>query len=560
MPLAAVSAMWFLCLTALLFRHEWTETKSVPLKSIDVATVPLFNAWTIGWNATQLQAGFDDYWNAPIFFPEPDAFAYSEPQPATLLVAPVVWLTGSIITAYKAWLFLAVALNGFVTGLLLRRLGYRPLLQIVGGTAVMMLPIVWQRIDVSQLISLWGVVWFWSCLMQLNQAASAAKGVETGIAFGCCFALCVHHSLFLSLLTPAGALLLIPRLRCRRFLIATALSLVTAAVIVVPIVWPIARAADRHEFARNEKLIRNLSARPTHYLATSAGSLIQTEQFAAGDSRQLCVGWVRMGCALLGLIAGLWTFGRRRWVAFIAVTGGTAFVFSQGLTLDWGGWRPWQFLMDHVPGVGQVRSVYRFAYFVQLAIVLLAVEGLAFLWRQCERLPQGWGRWTAVTICVLAPAVVVAAEVLPQPGGRGGIPEVRQHRTWTTFVREQATPSRPVLCLPMSGGSSVTDYDITTRWMCYGLEHRAPLINGYSGFFPPTYLALKQQVRQQFPTAEILAELARMDVQFVVVARIYRSPDEVRSSNSSAAALELVLEDPIGIDVYELKTAESATD
>ena len=46
-------------------------------------TVPLLNLWTLEWNQVQIGDGFSDYWNAPIFYPTPGAFALSEPQPLT---------------------------------------------------------------------------------------------------------------------------------------------------------------------------------------------------------------------------------------------------------------------------------------------------------------------------------------------------------------------------------------------------------------------------------------------------------------------------------------------
>ena len=53
--------------------------------SSQVATVPLFNLWTIWWNADRLRHGLKDYWDAPIFYPERDTFAFSEPQPTTMI-------------------------------------------------------------------------------------------------------------------------------------------------------------------------------------------------------------------------------------------------------------------------------------------------------------------------------------------------------------------------------------------------------------------------------------------------------------------------------------------
>src|SRR5258708_1206453 len=49
---------------------------TLPLGPSQVATVPLFNLWTIWWNADRLRHGLKEYWEAPIFYPERDTFAF----------------------------------------------------------------------------------------------------------------------------------------------------------------------------------------------------------------------------------------------------------------------------------------------------------------------------------------------------------------------------------------------------------------------------------------------------------------------------------------------------
>jgi len=44
-------------------------TTHLPLGTESSATVPLFNLWTLRWNADRLAHGYAGYWDAPIFFP-----------------------------------------------------------------------------------------------------------------------------------------------------------------------------------------------------------------------------------------------------------------------------------------------------------------------------------------------------------------------------------------------------------------------------------------------------------------------------------------------------------
>ncbi|MEM8995620.1 MAG: hypothetical protein AAGF23_12615 [Acidobacteriota bacterium] len=72
----------------------------LPLGTEPVATVPLFNLWTLAWNAESVSRGLDGYWQAPIFHPAPDAFAFSEPQPVLgLFTAALVALGLSPVAA-----------------------------------------------------------------------------------------------------------------------------------------------------------------------------------------------------------------------------------------------------------------------------------------------------------------------------------------------------------------------------------------------------------------------------------------------------------------------------
>lgn len=546
-------AAFFGTLTAFLTYDEVLRPASIPLMSTDVATVPLFNAWTIGWNANQAAQGFISYWDAPIFHPARQSFAFSEPQPATILVAPVCWATGSAIAGYKAWLFASLAMNGFFTALLLRRFGHGLFIQLVGGTAVTLLPIVHQRIDVLQLVPVWGIIWFWSSLFELDRNPGTRTSIETGFAFAMCFALSVHHALFLSLIIPISAAVFIPRLLDRKFQQAAVLSAVVASMFVLPIVLPIRAAADANDFARKELAVKRQSARLRHYLATPPDALIHFDKFEASRSRRFNVGWFRMALAVFGVTVALIRRERRRWILFLVLTTASAMAFSLGSTLEIFGWQPWQSLSQNLPGFGQVRNVFRFAWLVQISIVLLSVEGLAALLAFCQlRVPTRFLK-PSLAIFVLIPGAILAAEVWPETPQRGGVPDVSRHKGWAHFIRDNRTANRPIVCLPLASGNSIGDFDVTTRWMLYGLEHGAPMLNGYSGFFPKSYFELRNFVNAEFPSADVLEKFVELDVEYVVVARKYCDPERLLAISNGK--LKLDFEDA-EVDVYRLGNSQ----
>jgi len=68
----------------------------VPTGTEPTATVPLFNLWSLRWNADRLAHLYAGYWQAPIFHPARGTFASSEPEPLSgLAFAPIHWLTGN---------------------------------------------------------------------------------------------------------------------------------------------------------------------------------------------------------------------------------------------------------------------------------------------------------------------------------------------------------------------------------------------------------------------------------------------------------------------------------
>lgn len=545
-------ATFFAIFALFLTNNEIRSPASIPLKSTNVATVPLFNAWTIGWNADRALHGLNGYWNAPIFYPADDSFAFSEPQPATLLVAPVCWTTGSAIAGYKAWLFLSLCLNGFFTALLLRRIGHGLFLQLVGGTAVALLPIVHQRIDVLQLVPVWGIIWFWSSLFELDKTPGRRTAAELGISYATCFALCVHHGMFLSATLPLAALVFIRRLPDRTFLTSSLQATFLAALLVLPIVAPIYAAAHANAFSRKERSVKNQSATPEQLLATPSNSLIQFSQLENSNRRRFNPGWFRMTFAVLGATAAVVWGERRRWAVFLLLTAVSATTLSLGLNLELFGWKPWQSISEHLPGFGQVRNVFRFVWLIQMSVLLLAIEGLATVLASCQQRFSKSFLKPALAIFVAIPGVILAAEVLPEEAQRGGVPDVARHKGWTQFIRENNPAGQPIVCLPFASGNSIGDFDVTTRWMLYGLEHGAPMLNGYSGFFPKSYFELRNFVNAEFPSPKVFDRFAELDVEFVVVSRNYREPEKLLSE--SAGKLNLVYRNSdAAVDIYRLQ-------
>ena len=143
---------------------------------------------------------------------------------------------------------------------------------------------------------------------------------------------------------------------------------------------------------------------------------------------------------------------------------------------------PYELLLDYLPGFAGLRVVARFGMIVALMLAILGGYGAAVLARH---------RAGQLALWVLAGAFLLEATHVPftvngmTPTARYNLPEGRLYRPARAPViyRDvaQLEPDSVVVELPLG----YPDFDL--RAMYYSLAHRRPVVNGYSGFFPPGY-------------------------------------------------------------------------
>lgn len=550
---AAIAVVVFCLLT---IWSTWPVVRSAATsipggRSTESGTVPLFNLWTIWWNADRAMHGLRDYWRAPIFHPEHAAFAFSEPQPATLIVAPILWLTGSRALAYNIYLFGSLLLNGVFARRLLRSVGVSHRLALAGGAAMLLLPIVHWQIDVLQLVPLWGILWTWESASQVSRAPSATRGALLGLAFAIAFLICGHHGLFLGMLLPAAAWVLPRHWLKKEIWLAFSSSLAVAAIIILPVALPMRSALAVHRFERDEDSVFRLSSFPGDYTAAVGTPLVDPGLLAARAEWRLSPGLLVSLLAVAGIVTGLSRRRYRRWTIFLTITGLLAIVLSMGPNLRFGTWRPWWMLTSFIPGLAQVRNVFRFAYFMQMATVLLAFQGL-HLWWLWLRLKQhsfqiaGKGLLTALALLAIFENRPIAPPLY-------AVPDYDSNRGWIEFVRKEASGTRAILCLPFEEANYVQNFEPTARWMCLQSWHQAPMINGYSGFFPAEYFELRSIVQREWGAESTWKRLSEAGVELIVVDRQALETTKFKTKFAGGAGLSLVFtDDRAGYNVYRL--------
>lgn len=530
---------------------------AIPLGTEPVATVPMFNVWTVWWNANRAQHFYAGYWDAPIFFPAEDTFAMSETQPLSVAAAPVLWATGSRAAAYNTYLLLVLALNGWSAFHLLRHLEFNWLAALLAGLLVAVLPFVHWKLGLLQCVPLCGIVWTVHASLCFGDKPTWLRGASVGLAFAATYYFCNYYGLFWSvLLLIGGAWLLGFRLFQWRAWPKLLFAVALAAALICPFALVQRQSARQHNWERKVDLVSGLSAKIGDYTGEPVKRL-SWPNYAEPDRRErwpLGTGYACYSLALVGLAVGLADRKRRRWTLFCFSLLASAVVLSMGPEFAIGSWSPYQTLMGCYPGFKFIRSPYRFAVFAQLAVALSAGAGLHYAMSLAAR-------WRLKRLLPVATALVLgigtSASIWPREPAIYETPRLDENRRWITWLRDETPAKSAIVCVPFVSGSSAAGFADTTIWMYYGTYHKRTLASGYSGYFPESFFDLQRKMKG-FPDRVSLECLAQYGIDYCVVRHgasgadsIWRWPRNLRRVFSDEQA---------GVDIYQIVNLPSGPD
>ncbi len=526
---------------------------AIPTGRERVATVPLFNQWTVWWNADRAADGFANYWNAPIFAPCEIAFALSETQPTSAVVAPVVWTSKSRALPYNLYLLSILVANGWAGSVLVRGLTNNRSAGICGGAAFLLLPFVHWQLGVLQLTQLSGILLTLHFLIRFLTNYRMKDALLAGGATGLCYLSCNYYGYQLCLtLLFALPVLLAKRCSLTRLAAGGAIAVVLASVIILPVALTQLSASSHQNWDRRDETVTRLSAvQDDYFRAVWRGPLADSSKQKA--RYPLSPGLACSALAVIGAVVGLRRKDTHRLTLFLLLFLFVAAQLSLGPRWELLGQRPFENLAKWLPGLSAMRSPHRFAVLVQVSCVLLAslsfvrvnsgeaADGDVAVESVPELLPTRWQRvlnWGLIALCC-----GVFIESWPQQPGLYSMPEYEQQRPWIEWLQTETQPDDVVANLPFPRGRSVSDYEDTTVAMLWSTYHKRRLVNGYSGFFPKAFVRLKADV-QSFPDDKSVVGLRMAGVRWCVVDVGKLAPENVDMlSGQSLLSLQFETDD-----------------
>ena len=432
---------------------------------------PLLNAWALAWVAHQLPIAPAHLFDANTFYPERRTLAFSETLivPATI-VAPLRWIGVGPLLVYNVVFLSGFIVSGAGVALLVRSLTDNAAAGVIAGIVFAFLP---YRIDHYPHLQLQQTQCLPFAFWAFHRLLGSGR-LRDGALFGLFTAgqvlSCMYYGLFLVpyMAVVCGTLLVAERRMTRQRVTAIALAGAITLVAVIP-VGAAYIGARRIVGERSEEEVARGSATLANYLGPPEANLLYGEllkPFANGE-RRLFPGFVAMALAAIGL-AGL--IGRRptshQYWPILAYGLGLLLAFD--LSLGFNG-ISYRLLYAYVLPFRGLRIPARMGIIVGFSLAIVAGFGT-------ERLLHGDRRpWMAVAI-----ALLMLLEYASKPLDLQQLPSAPPG-SYADVIKDRG--DSPTTVLFEYPASAVDD----PTYMYYSIFHWQHLVNGYSGFFPPSY-------------------------------------------------------------------------
>jgi hypothetical protein len=534
--------------------HPWPMALAPGRHSLNHNADAELNEWIMAWVAHQLPRDPFNLFAANIFYPAPDALAFSEPLivPA-LLGAPFAWLGASPVFVHNLMLIVGFALTAFAGFLVIEAWTGSMAAGLLAGSALAFNTHTLTRLAHIQAIHIYGLPlallamdrlitggsWRWAHLLA---AAMTAMAYTSGylVVFAC---------VALGLAVAVRAFEWLPR--SGAFAINLAAAAVIAAIAIAPVYLPYRRAAREQHMLRSLDVVKDYSATPIGYLASSGRVHFSTwsGRFFQNDVDSFFPGVTLILLAGIGMFLVLGrppspgpsslspAFGemrplRSRTLMLLAI-GAVGAVLSLGTATPVYGW-----LFHVFPPMQGLRAAARFGNLFLLAMALLGGIGLAELAKRRTR-SSAW-------IAVLAVALV-------------NLEALRAPFTYTPF---KGIPAIYRLLADEPGPVVLAEQPFFPRWAIFqnshyvlaSTAHWRPLMNGYSGYTPDSY----QQYADAFwyfPQDWAIDAMKRAGVTHVMVHldAFHRDHMDVLPALERRRDVELIAAAAGGIRLYRLR-------
>ena len=546
-------AVWATCLAvlALLFIITWPLAAQLGRSLPGDYGDPLFVSWVIGWvNGRITDGAWRGLWDANIFFPERNTLAYSEHFIGqSLMVLPVFWFTNNPILSYNVAFILTFVLTAASTFLLTRAL----VGSVLGAMVAAMIAtfneyrLVWSFAHLHAL----SLHWWLFALYSLHQYfVTDRRRYLLGTAT-CLFALHLSSVYYTAYCAPLFVIFTMAesirygRWRSGRVWLELWATAVAVAVAILPFLLPYMTVQRQLGVERSVAEVVQNAATLDHYAAALPGLAAPLVLGLVGLTGAVLVPRLRYAFGLTAIMLAL---------AFWLSLGPE--IRRAGVTLDWPGL--YTVLYQYVPGFTALRVPGRYASLVFLFLGIAAAVGVAAIESRSRRLAQIVAVGSLlVFLNYSVPSPIGLNQELPSAVLANPAPAYLTPRNALPAIYQAVDSLRPTAILAELPFGDPW-YDL--RYMYFSALHRRQLLNGYSGLFPPSFLARQRVLARPLLDPEASARAIGGATHVIVHRQAWRDDTGARVSAWLEQFGARLIAEGDGAALYELPVREDFAD
>lgn len=467
---------------------------------------PLFSSWRLYQWARTLAGHSTGLFDGNIFHPAPDVQLFSDPivLPA-LVAAPALWLGVPVVVVYSALFWLSALAAGLAAFACAHAVSGSRWGSLVAAAMFTGSPVRLEH--VVHLESLWTAFLPLTVLATIR-AFDGGRRAPWGLAASLVaqFLGGIYYGVFLLTLWPLlvgvewarrrGA---VPRVVILRLSVGVAIAAVMIGAYAEPFQRVRGLVGDRDDVE-----VASYSGTAASFVTAPAASRAWGWTSTPASETNLLPGLVGPMLAVVAVGAA-----STPWVGALTVATVVAADAARGVN----GWTyPW---LRALPPYRGLRVPARFGMLVLLGLSLLAAVG-------CAGVTAWWGHRPGAAVAAALILVLVVGESaarIPVRRLPGAAPPVYQLLS--------TIPATVIAHAPMPTLSTLPGWE--PEYQYFAQHHRHRLVNGYSGFYPPTYADLLERQRH-FPDDRSLRALRQMRVEYLLVhAQFYSTGEAFRA-------------------------------
>jgi hypothetical protein len=475
--------------------HTWPLVSAPARLSRNDNADAILNEWIVGWISHQAVRHPTRIFDANIFYPDQDTLTYSEPLlvPAAL-AAPLSWSGASPVLVYNLLVLTGLTLTGWAGYLLLSRWTEDTAAGVIGGVLIAFNAHTLTRLPQLQALH---VEFVPLALLAFDVILSDTRSrLRWAVWLGLCVALQALTSYYTLVFTAtalfAGWIVRVEdwrgwqRARTVRHGLVAAL---VALAIIVPALAPYRRLGEVRPLAE----VALYSATWKSYLMTPARAhyAAWSGRFFAGDTA-LFPGVTSVVLATLAILSGTAIRDRRARMASAIAIAGLALSFGPALP-------GYAVLYRAFWPLQGIRNAARFGYLAIVGLAILAAFGTAWLRRRISP-AAGWLAIGALFACANLDAFAAPLELI------------------------DAEVVSPVHATLLDTNAVVVEFPFyppdrmfrQAPYLLHSMQHWRPMLNGYSGVTPRSYIEHSRELAA-FPDDRSIAALRRIGVTHVFV-------------------------------------------